>query len=422
MKPNPIVAPVILALLLSPVTAHALSLAEAEQAMQVQNPELEAARIELRGAQGDLLAARRRPPAELALGTSKISPLEGVGSGRWQHKRMDSTLGLGWTWERGGKRRLRIGTAQAGADAAALELLDSQRQQRLALHEAYFGVKAAQLHLQVAQENRAASARALAAAELQLTSGAIAPIERNRLAVEDLKVEAESHVAEQELLEARSELALLIGHSAALEQLSADDPWPALLSGGMLEPAPGALEQRADLLAAQARVDAADAARALARSQRRRDVQLGLEAEREPTDIGGVSWGMSISVPLNGPNHYRGEWQRAEADYDAAVLERNRLRSEARLQLLQVQQQLQAANVRLAQYEQQLLPAARQALDGMELAYRRGAATLTDLLDARRTWREADSDLIDARLLHAVTLARWQALGTLPSLQGTPSR
>ena len=150
-------------------------------------------------------------------------------------------------------------------------------------------------------------------------------------------------------------------------------------------------------------------------------MQFGVDVEREPADIGGVTWGVSISVPLNGPNHYRGEVQRAEADYDAALLERNQLRAQARLQLLQVQQQLSAATQRLGQYEQQLRPSARQALDGMELAYRRGAATLTDLLDARRSWREADSDLIDARLLHAVTVARWQALATLPSLQGTAS-
>lgn len=421
MKPNRILVPAVLALLLSPIPVQALSLAEAEQALQARNPELEAARIALRGSEGDLLAARRRPPAELTLGTSKFSPKQGLGPGRWQNKQLDSTLGLGWTWERGGKRRLRTGNAQAESDAALMDLLDGQRQQTLALHESYFTVKAAQQRLQVAQDNRALSARGLAAAGLQVQSGAMAPIERNRLAVEDIKVEAEAHDAMQELLEARAELALLIGYEGALEQLDADDPWPTQVAELLPAPTSEGLEQRADLQAAQSRLQAADVARALARSQRRRDVQFGVEVEREPADIGGVTWGVSISVPLNGPNHYRGEVQRAEADYDAALLERNRLRAQARLQLLQVQQQLSAATQRLGQYEQQLLPSARQALDGMELAYRRGAANLTDLLDARRSWREADSDLIDARLLHAVTVARWQALATLPSLQGTAS-
>jgi len=48
-------------------------------------------------------------------------------------------------------------------------------------------------------------------------------------------------------------------------------------------------------------------------------------------------------------------------------------------------------------------------MEGLELAYRRGAATLTDLLDARRSWREFESDLVDARLAHASALARWNA-------------
>jgi len=49
----------------------------------------------------------------------------------------------------------------------------------------------------------------------------------------------------------------------------------------------------------------------------------------------------------------------------------------------------------------------------LELAYRRGAATLTDLLDARRSWREFEADLIDARLAHASALARWNAAITV---------
>ncbi|MDH1649583.1 TolC family protein, partial [Stenotrophomonas maltophilia] len=40
---------------------------------------------------------------------------------------------------------------------------------------------------------------------------------------------------------------------------------------------------------------------------------------------------------------------------------------------------------------------------------RRGAASLTDLLDARRSWREFEAALIEARTDHAIALARWEA-------------
>jgi cobalt-zinc-cadmium efflux system outer membrane protein len=64
-------------------------------------------------------------------------------------------------------------------------------------------------------------------------------------------------------------------------------------------------QQRADLRAARSRLAAADAGVALARSERHRDIQLGVEAEREPTDISGVTWGVSLTIPLGGPSRTR---------------------------------------------------------------------------------------------------------------------
>ena len=399
-------AALIAALLIAPATVSALTLAEAERVMAQHNPDLLAAAIELRGTQGDAQSAARRPSPELSVGTSKISRQEGIGPGRWKDKRVDSTLGLGWTWERGGKRGWRMRQADALVEAAQLGLLDSRRQQQVALREAYFGLKAAQELSRIAEEDRRASAESLAAADRQVATGAMAPIERARLAVDDLKVADAAREAALGLREARHVLALLLG-SDADDALHADDEWPRPASAATA--AMATLDERVDLRAAEARVIAADAARALARSERRRDVQFGIEAEREPADIGGVTWGLSMSVPLGGATRWRGEQQRAEADYDAAVLERQQLRREAAAELDQLRHALAAAAQRRTAYEQLQGPAARKSMEGLELAYRRGAATLTDLLDARRSWREFESDLVDARLAHASALARWNA-------------
>lgn len=395
-------------LALVPCGAQALTLAEARRAQAEQDPALLAAAIEARGSEGDLIAASRRPPAELSVGTSKLSPQGGIGPGHWGDKRVDSTLGVNWTWERGGKRRLRTSQARQMAQAARLDLLDARRQQDVALVEAYFELKAAQERLQLADDNRKASSESLRAADRQVAVGAIAPVERARIAVDDLKVADEARVAAQQRLMAQQALALLMGAPETAATLLADDAWPARVNTRDAGPEDVPV-RRADLLAAQARVEAAEAARALARSMRARDVQLGVEAEREPRDIQGVTWGVSLTIPLNGPHHYRGERLRAEADYDAAVLAQTRLQRQAQIDLQRLQQALQAARTKRAQYETALVPAAQQALDGMELAYRRGSATLTDLLDARRTWRESQSELLSARTDDVVAAASWQA-------------
>jgi cobalt-zinc-cadmium efflux system outer membrane protein len=70
---------------------------------------------------------------------------------------------------------------------------------------------------------------------------------------------------------------------------------------------------------------------------------------------------------------------------------------------------LDGARRRLQNFERDVVPAARRALDAIEFAYARGAAPLTDVLDARRTWRATQADLAQARADHAKALALWRA-------------
>lgn len=396
----------LLAALACAPAAWAISLQEAQRAMDAHNPDLRAAALELRGAQGDALTAALRPVPELSLGSSKISPKHGVGSGRWQDKRVDSTVGLGWTWERGGKRSLRMRQADALVEAAGLDMLDTKRRQQLALHEAYFGLKAAQDNFDVAEANRRSSTEQMAAAERQVASGAMAPVDRARLAVDDLAVADAAREAALDLRDARHALALLLGMDESAS-LSADDDWP----DATLEPASSAADpqQRVDLRAARSRLAAADAGVSLARSERRRDIQWGVEAEREPTDINGVTWGVSVTIPLGAPSRAHGGIQRAEADRDTAALELHALQRQAWAELDQLQASAASAAQRRQAYEGLQADSARKAVEGIELAYRRGAASLTDLLDARRSWRDFEAALIQARADHAVALARWNA-------------
>ncbi|WMJ69367.1 TolC family protein [Stenotrophomonas sp. 24(2023)] len=390
--------------------ASALTLADALRAMEAHNPDLRAAALELRGVQGDALTAALRPEAELALGTSKYSAQQGLGPGGPQHKRLDSTLGVGWTWERGGKRALRMRQADALLATAGLEVLDSRRQQQVAVQEAYFGLKAAQERAAIAEDNRRSSREQLAAADRQVAVGALAPVDRARLAVDDLAVADAARDAALDLGDARHALALLMGRDAG-DALSADDAWPQVDSDGgrrAIDP-----QQRSDLRAARARLEAAEAGVALARSERHRDIQLGIEAEREPGDISGVTWGVSMTVPLGGASRARGAIQRAQADRDGAALALQHLHRQARAEMDQLQAALVAAQARRQAYEGAQGDSARRAVEGMELAFRRGAASLTDLLDARRSWRDFEAALIDARAGHAIALARWRAATTV---------
>ena len=68
----------------------------------------------------------------------------------------------------------------------------------------------------------------------------------------------------------------------------------------------------------------------------------------------------------------------------------------------------------------QLEPAAEKVAAGAELAYRRGASTALDVLDARRSLRAVRIERITADADLAKALADWQAAG-LP-LPAPPAR
>ena len=66
-------------------------------------------------------------------------------------------------------------------------------------------------------------------------------------------------------------------------------------------------------------------------------------------------------------------------------------------------------------YLSDILPAARKVVEGAELAYHKGALSLSDLLDARRTLRATLIEALTARADAAKAQGAWQ-LRTQPDL------
>ncbi|MDW7603118.1 TolC family protein, partial [Stenotrophomonas maltophilia] len=79
------------------------------------------------------------------------------------------------------------------------------------MHEAYFGLKRAQERVQITEANRQSSAEQMAAADKQVATGAMAPVDRARLAVDDLAVADAAREAVLDLRDARHALGLLLG-------------------------------------------------------------------------------------------------------------------------------------------------------------------------------------------------------------------
>jgi len=407
------------------VHARELTLVEAEQAVSRANREVIAARRALEAAGAQIRQADVAPNPVLSFNATDISRNPGLGAGSITQKRIDSVLRLDQLIERGNKRELRVDAARRIETAAQGDVSDTLRQQLLATRLAYVDLQEAQARAVILGETAELYARTLAAAQARLRAGDLASADVARVQIDAERAIAEQRSAQAGLAKARFALSLLMGAETSAEALHAVDGWPgsqsAPLQPGQTTPDEAALqaqvEVRPDVAAARARVEAADRLRDLARSQRTRDVTVGAQFERYPGNLPTNSIGFGFAIPLFTGNDFSGDIQRAEVERSAAQDALDRARAFALHELRLGLAGVRAASERLARYEGALGDAARRSAEAAEFAFSRGATSVLDLLDARRTLRAVQLDALAARAEYARAGHALRAAQTTEPLQ-----
>jgi len=385
-----------------------LSLSQALQAAR-ENLDVALARQALAGARADIVSADRSPFPSLSASISGMDLQNGNGDGNvLTDRRIDKSIGLDWTWERGNKRALRTQTAQRAADAAQADLDETLTQQILGAHAGFFDLLAAQERREeVAQIERSALALA-ASAKQRLLAGDLSSQEVARTEIEARR--AQSDLRQAELERQRSALVLwqVTGLNIPAEDLNAQAEWPAHgqdpTTGASLD---ALVQSRADVRAAQARVLAARAALDSASSLKQADVTVGASYDHYPGTSTALL-ALRMSVPLQLSYRYEGEIARAGAQLAQAEQALEKTRRLARQELQRLQHEARTTSQRAQSYSEDILPRARQVAAGAELAYSKGAIPLTDLLDARRTLRATLLDALAARTDYAKAVGAWQ--------------
>ena len=389
-------------------SAATVSLQQALQAAR-DNLDVALARRNLAGARADVVGADRAPFPTLSASVSQIDLQNGNGGGNpWTEQTVDKSVGLDWTWERGDKRELRTRTAQRAADAAQADVDETATQQQLAALSGFYDLLAAQERVsEVAQiEHSAAELASIAGKRLQ--AGDLSAQETARTEIDAQRARADLRQAELEQQRAALVLWQLTALTPAPEQLQARADWPPLPATAPTTPALDALiEARADVRAARARVEAAQAALDNSSAQKKSDITWGVSYDHYPgTSTALVA--LRMQMPLQWGYGYEGEIGRATAQLALAQDALEKTRRLARQELQRLQQEVQSTGARASAYNTEILPRARRVADGAELAYRKGALSLTDLLDARRTLRATVLDAVAARSDHAKALGAWQ--------------
>jgi cobalt-zinc-cadmium efflux system outer membrane protein len=385
-------------------TPPVLTFPQALQAAR-ETVEVSIARRTLEGARADIVAADHAPAPVLTTKASQIDLQNGIGGGNvLRDKRIDKSVGVDWTLERGNKRALRTRAAERAADAASSDLQEVVVLQQIAVAAAYWDLAAAQQRvLQVTDINRSAAELA-GASQRRQRAGDISQQESLRTEIEARRAEADLRAAQADRVRAMLALGQLLGQRG---EFAVEASWPSIATDlGALPD----IEQRADVRAARLRVEAAQAAFDNALALRRNDVTLGTSFDHYP----GTSrrlLELRLSMPLAGvlgTYNYEGEIGRARASLDQAQDQLEKARRVALAESGRLGEEVRAAAARAAEFEQNIVPRARQVAGMAELAYSKGALPLVDLIDARRTLRTVLLDDIAARADHARAQAAWQ--------------
>jgi cobalt-zinc-cadmium efflux system outer membrane protein len=325
-----------------------------------------------------------------------------------------------------GKRGLRQDVARSALAAARKGRDDAVRNLVAQVKTQFVAVVLARDAVAFAVEVAAAQARAVELSQARYQAGAISEADLARIETARLEADQAVDQAKAAWREAQVGLAFLLGVRGPVPEfdvvagdLARASPPPALVAAtrqGLLQQA---FASRADVVAAQRQQERAEAALALARRQRIPDVSLSVAYAQQGLDNQAVApptWTLGLSVPLPIFHRQGGEIQRAEADLRTQRIALARAQATAVSDVETAWAGLQAARALTARMEGGLLERSKRALDLVTFQYQKGATTLLDLLDARRTW-------IATRLEYLQDVAAyWQAVFRLEQAAGVELR
>lgn len=290
-------------------------------------------------------------------------------------------------------------TRAAGEGEAEMELarVDVVRQVSFAVREGFYDLLLADAEQQIAREQLDIFRQVLAGDSVRLRAGDLPQRDLVKSELEAARAEAALARADAVVRGARLALQALMGES---QPDTAFTVTGALDSTPELSVAPDslialALATRQDLAAAREAVSQSRSLKALALADLVPVPVVSVVYQNTPFQNGlRYAFGVTVPVPLlywNG-----GERQRAAVGVASAEVTEQRVRLQIAAEVTVALGTFQSAGLLANRYAGGLLAQAAQALDRSRFAYRQGAASFIELLDAIRTWGDTRAEYYQA--------------------------
>ena len=340
------------------------------------------------------------PVFDFSWDSARPSDLPG-GKGHESGYTISQTLPWLGTWRAGAAAGDRAADVlRAGAEGVAWEI---EARARLAF--ARLEVARGRLDVVRGAEEDARSLRDLVARRAEL--GESRESDRIKASVEWLRQQRQLTAAERE-----AQVAEAILRALAIEPLPRPLALKAIAHPPLPPLDPAALASRLAETNPRLRAARAEAARREALSsvaRRGRIPDLGVSVFRQ-RELDKEANGFSVGIKLPLWNANRGEIARAEAEQRVAAAAAARERIDVVTELEARLADLLVAADQTVLLEREVLPQAARSLELARLLYEEGETSLLDLLDAQRTYRDAQRERLESHLAQALAVADVQRL------------
>ena len=294
-------------------------------------------------------------------------------------------LGLGYVWERGGKRKRRLEAARDQTAVISYQVADSERGVVFNVAQQYIAALLAKANIELATQNLQSFRQTVEIADYQYKAGQISEGDVLKIRLQLLQFQNDFSSAQLARIQAMNLLRQLIGYDAVpadFELVGNLKYEPLSISLDDLQAK--AMNLRPDLLAAKQGVIASKSQNLLAIADGTRNLGTSFNYSHV-AGSSSASFFFNIEVPI----FDRNQGEKARTKYaitqaeESAAFANDTVMTDIRnaYEALKVNQQV------VELYASGYLKNAQDSRDISEYAHKKGAASLLDFLDAERSFR-----------------------------------
>lgn len=306
--------------------------------------------------------------------------LAGIDGGEWI---IATEMPLNFIWRRGP----RLDEADAMIEAESFGLHDKQALIRYQTRQTYLAVHFGRLELEARQKSNETLIDLERKSQSLKAEGDLSGYDQRRISFEVIRTKRDFVTAANELTRLELNLGLLVYGNSLAMKVETDGSFavdtPELFADKLISIA---IERRADVQSARARIAASSAAVQAAQRDALPGVNLGFGYKRQVDGFEGPVGRLSIELPLF--NRNQGKVAGNKARFESAKLAATQIEREIEAEIMATCQNYNRLRDQLAEYRQAMPENPEKMAETAKYSYLEGEISLLELIDAVRTYTE----------------------------------